>query len=416
MKRFLCAATISISAALNLFAFESPYFNGYTGFLSGIQNEYDSESFDPAFTGETFFAGQIDFGGKLFLRGEFYAKANDIFKYDSLNGDTPNSYLRVEELSATYTVNSAHASHYISLYYGNFEPVGSDLFLQRQFGIKPIRSSFTESFRGLAGASYYPLYAQGIGYTFHPEGNFAAGINLYKNKAAEDENQDDVLNLDLRLASLAGISTIDFSAGLALPSEVNSEDNDALVYIKELQLHGGLNFLIGNRNTTSLLIQGGVNKYILRKDNSDSDSDSDKIEMKDIWAFVEPRAQGKYISIDTSGFIFPAEAAEDMIFLRNIIRRYPGTENVLGMNLNIHTDRLYAGATRLSVGAHTTFAVSRIDPDGDDKQENSLCISPYAGIEILGGTLNASVSVNLLDLKSDPEKSYSATIGFKTKF
>lgn len=104
MKRFLCAAAISISAALNLFAFESPYFNGYTGFLSGIQNEYDSESFDPAFTGETFFAGQIDFGGKLFLRGEFYAKANDIFKYDSLNGDTPNSYLRVEELSATYTV------------------------------------------------------------------------------------------------------------------------------------------------------------------------------------------------------------------------------------------------------------------------------------------------------------------------
>uniref|UniRef100_UPI0025F0F85F hypothetical protein n=1 Tax=uncultured Treponema sp. TaxID=162155 RepID=UPI0025F0F85F len=256
--------------------------------------------------------------------------------------------------------------------------------------------------------------AQGLGYTFHPEGNFAAAINLYKNKAAEDENQDDVLNLDLRLASLVGISTIDFSAGLALPSEGNSEDNDALVYIKELQLHGGLNFLIGNRNTTSLLIQGGVNKYILRK--SDSDSDSDKLEMKDVWAFIEPRAQGKYISIDTSGFVFPAETAEDMIFLRNIIRRYPGTENVLGMNLNIHSDKVYAGATRLSVGAHTTFAVSRVDPDGDDEKEKSLCISPYAGIEILGGTLNASVSVNLLDLKDDPEKSYSATIGFKTKF
>ena len=413
MKRFLCAATISISAALNLFAFESPYFNGYTGFLAGIQNEYDSEKFDPAFTGETFFAGQIDFGGKLFLRGEFYAKANDIFEYDSLNGDTPNSYLRVEEVSATYTVNSAHASHYISLYYGNFEPVGSDLFLQRQFGIKPIRSSFTDSFRGLAGASYSPLYAQGIGYVFHPEGNFAAGINLYKNKAAEDKNQDDVLNLDLRLASLVGISTIDFSAGLALPSEVNNDDNDALVYIKDLQLHGGLNFLVGNRNTTSLLIQSGVNKYILRKSSA---SGSDRLELKDVWAFIEPRAHGKYISINTSGFLFSEEAAEDMIFLRNIIRRYPGTESIFGANLNICTNKLYVGATRLSVGTHTTFAVSRIDPDGDDKTENSLCLSPYAGIEILGGTLNASISVNLLDLKSDPEKSYSAAIGFKTKF
>lgn len=413
MKRFLCAAAISISAALNLFAFENPYFNGYTGFLAGIQNEYDSDKFDPASTGETFFAGQIDFGGRLFLRGEFYAKASDIFKYESLNGEIPNSYFRMEEVSATYTVNSAHASHYISLYYGNFEPIGSDLFLQRQFGIKPIRSYFTESFHGLAGASFYPLYAQGASYTFHPEGDFAAGVNIYKNKAAEDEKQKDVLNLDLRLASLIGISTIDFSAGLALPSEVNSDDNDALIYIKEIQLHGGLNFLIGNRNTTSLLVQGGVNKYILRKSSA---SGSDRVELKDVWAFIEPRAQGKYISINTSGFLFPEEAADDMIFLRNIIRRYPGTESIFGANLNISTDKLYAGATRLSAGAHTTFAVSRIDPDGDDKTEKSLCISPYAGIEILGGTLNASVSVNLLDLKSDPEKSYSATVGFKTKF
>ncbi|MGN0730110.1 hypothetical protein [Treponema sp.] len=414
MKRFLCVAALSISAAFNAIAFEQTYFNGYTGFLAGVQNEYDSDDFDPCTTGETFLAGQIDFGGRLFLRGEFYTRANDIFDCDALNEDQPNSNFRVEEVSATYKINSTHASHYVSLYYGNFEPIGSDLFLQRQFGIKPIRSSFTDSFHGLAGARLYPLYAQGIGYTFHPEGDFAAGVNLYKNKAAKEDGQDDILNFDIRMASLIGNSAIDFTAGLALPSESNEGDDDALIYIKEIQLHGGLNFLVGNRNTTSVLFQVGVNKFITRKDTSDSEND--RIDLKDVWAFVEPRANGKYMSIDTAGFLFPAEAAQDMIFLRNVVRRYPGTENVFGANINIHTDKLYAGATRISLGAHTTLAFSRVDPDGDDKIETSLCISPYAGIDILGGSLSASVSVNTLDLADDPEKSYSATIGFKTQF
>ncbi len=416
MKKFLYATVISIFATFNLIAFEQPYFNGYTGFIATALNDESKDHFSPSYSGETFLAGQFDFGGKFFIRGEIYTKASDILETDTFKQENGNAYFRIEELSATYKANSQHASHYFSLYRGNFEPIGSDLFLQRQFGIAPIGSPLTSSFHGLEGVSFYPLYALGGGYVFHPDADVAFGVNLYKNEANKDDNQDDALNFDLRLASILGNSIFDFSAGLVFPT--NDNDDDALIHINEVELHGGLNLLIGNRNTCSLLVQGGVNKLYLRKK---SNNDDDIIDLKDIFGLVEARASGKYISIDSTGFIFPMNSAEDMIFLRTAIIKSPSAESFFGGNLNIHSDKIYLGATKVSAGAHATFAVSRteeLDSDDDDEYEyeNSFTISPYAEIEILGGTLNASFSINVIEATKNPEKCYCASLGFKTSF
>lgn len=413
LKKIVCAAAALVLAAFSVTALDRPFFNGYTGFSAGVHNSQDETHFKPECFGESFFTGQIDFGGRLFLRGGFYVYGDDIFKYDSISFEERNARFRMEECSATLKLSSAGASHYLNAYYGNFEPAGSDLFLQRQFGIKPVSSSFTDSYRGLAGISYYPMYAKGASYTFRPEGSFAFGISCYQNEASSGSTKKDALNLDVRIASLLGITAADFCAGLALPED---EDDDKYIFaVKEIQIHGGLTFLAGNKNTSSLLIKAGINALRLHKKEDDTEESTDKIDKwRDVYAFVEARAAGKYISIDTSGFFFPRETAQDMVFLRHTAET-KDAECVFGGNVNIHSERLYIGTAKASLGAHTTLAVSRTP---EKSFENSLLISPYAGIDIFGGTLNASVSVDLLDLRkrNDRAECYSAQIGFKVNF
>lgn len=409
LKKNVCAAAAFILAACSLAALERPFFNGCTGFSVGVQNRPDTSSFKPECFGESFLTGQIDFGGTLFLRGGFYVYGDDIFKYDSLSFAERNARFRMEECSATLKLSSSGASHYINAYIGNFEPIGSDLFLQRQFGIKPVSSSFTSSYRGLAGISYYPMYAKGLGYTFRPEGPLAFGISCYQNEALSDESSSDALNLDVRFASLLGITAADLSMGLALPEDEG--DENYFFATKEIQIHGGLTFLVGNRNTTSLLIKAGINRLRLTKKNSGSDKIN---KWSDIYAFAEARAAGKYIAIDSSGFFFPRETAQDMVFLRHTAES-KDAESVFGGNVNIHSEQLYIGATKTSLGAHTTFAVSRTY---EEKFKASLLISPYAGIDIFGGSLNASLSVDCLSLADADKRAqcYSAQVGFKVNF
>ncbi len=397
------------------------FFNGYTGFLVGIQNDDDKNHFDPSFLGEGFFAGQVDFFGRFFLAGEFYLKANDIFDYNIFEEENRNANFRIENLSATLKVNSFRASHYLNLYRGNFEPLGSDLFLQRQFGVSSICSSFTESYHGAEGPTYYPFFADvGLSYVLHPETNFAFGINIYKNdiekiQSSDDEKKEkDTLCLDLRFAGLCGPSIIDFCAGLGLPCDTNTTDDESLLSIKELQFHCGLNLLVGNKSKSSLLIQAGINKLLFTKEYDD-----DKIlDIRNIYAFVEASASGK-IGFDMSGFLLPVESAKDMIFLRPIATRYTDTENLYGANLNIHKENVGSEKSSVSIGLHTTLAFSIIDPSDDNKKiKTTLAFSPYVGVDLLGGTLGASVSINfnIPDVYTDPDKCYFASIGFKRNF
>jgi hypothetical protein len=416
VKKNLRIAFLSVLSSFSLFALEKPYYNGYTGFLAEIKDDCDSCS-KPSCMGESFFAGQLDFGGQLFLRGEFYVQAEDIqrFNYSDNFSRSDNAYFRLEELSATYKLASVGASHYLSAYMGNFEPIGSDLFLQRQFGISPIHSSFTESYHGIAGAVYFPLYARGIGYTVHPESDTAFSLNLYQNRASKDESLSDVLNLDFRAAALLGSATIDFSTGLSCPKN-ESGDTEYIVAIKEIYLHGGLNLLVGNKNTTSLYLNCGINRFALRKTGDDDDDDSSGDLIRNIYGILEARASGKYISFDTSGFIFQKESAVDMIFLRDIVDRNDGLEYLIGGNINAYTDRLYLASTKLTAGVHTTLTVSKIDPDGDNSRQIDVRISPYGKMDLFGGNLNVALSINPVNLIKEISESYSVSVGFKTNF
>ncbi|MCI5830686.1 MAG: hypothetical protein SPJ89_01475 [Treponema sp.] len=417
MKRTLFATVFSLMAAAGAFAIEKPFFSGTTGFLTsfGTNKKEDNTDFKPS--AEAYFAGQLDFSGKLFLRGEFYTISDSIFE-DDMNSE--NATFRVEEISATYKITGDSASHYLSLFKGNFEPFGSDLFLQRQFGISKISSNLTESYHGIEGASINPLYALGASYTARLEGNSALAFSVYKDKARrKDKEEDNSANFDLRYAGVFDYLTIDTYAGLAFPVE-SEDDSDGFININEVQFHCGINALFGNKKSAMLFTQFGVDKVILKE----SDSSDKSLNLKDYYFLVEPRLPFSDFYFNPSVFNFPAKSAEDMIYLRALIAKSPDTENVLGVNFNIVNENLYAGSSRITAGIHGTLAYTEIDNNNLKKHfsstmkdaESTFIITPYTNIEVFGGSLTASLSIDTDELSDSVKKAVTLTAGFKTKF
>ena len=65
---------------------------------------------------------------------------------------------------------------------GEYDPVGSDIFLQRQFGIPSFSSRLTESICGVSRAKIYEMSGIGGTYIIKLPQNLTFGANLYYNK------------------------------------------------------------------------------------------------------------------------------------------------------------------------------------------------------------------------------------------
>lgn len=406
------------------FSLEKPFFSGTTGFLTAVHNDRASKGVHPDLGAEAYLAGQLDFSGKLFVRGEFYVTGNDIFddeRFSDLNKDN-NALFRIEEVSATYKISGESASHYISLFKGKFEPIGSDIFLQRQFGITPIHSKLTESYHGIEGATLYPFYSIGGAYTVHTNGNNAFSVSAYRNKAKQGPEKNNYgANLDLRFATVCDFLTFDALAGLTMPLEEKDSDSNEIMNIKELQFHSGVNALLGKQRSIMLFLQLGVEKVLLKK----ADSDEKRLRFKDIYALCEPRIPVSDFYLMPSAFNIPASCAKDMIYLRTRLLSWPEATHFTGFNVTISNDNIYIGTTRMALGIHGTLLMEDVSgkdlknhpTTAIDDAEKAFIVTPYASLEIFGGTISASVSVDTKEIKDHRKKnSVSGTVGFRTSF
>lgn len=426
MKKFLLLF-ISLVFISPVFAI-MPFFTGYAGFLTDIGNDTNSKEdkiFDPEITAEAYFSGQLDFNGKLLLRGEFFIEADDLVDQNFFEEPTSeNAFFRIEELSATYRLSSASSSHYFSAFLGNFQPIGSDIFLQQQFGIKPIASFFTESWHGLSGASVYPFYGAGLSYVLNPAFPWALGFFFYVNTQTEDETTTNILNSDVRFASVLSWLTADLSAGLSFPLE-NSDDagTEVILIVRKVQLHAGFDLLFGNKNTFSFFLQGGFNKFTLNP--SRTNSSDNKLSFSDLYFIVEPRFALRQCNIDFSLFNIPSESADDMLYLKHIVSSDSSITNLLGANLCIVTDNLYLGNVNFTFGIHTTFCFTdSVLADAISSPANilswnkELYITPFTSVPVFGGEVKAEVSVGIFDLISwaNVKNAFRASVGFRSQF
>ena len=412
MKRTLCAALFSLMAASSIFALEKPFFSGAVGLLTTIANKTDSDSFDPGCGAESYFAGQLDFSGRLFLRGEFYVLADDIFNariFKSGSTET-NAQFRMEELSATYVFNGDKSSHYVSAFTGCYEQIGSDIFLQRQFGIKPIQSNLTNSYHGVQGASLFPDYTMGLSYTGRFSGDNALGLTASKGKLAVTTGNDgDSLNFDARFAKLFNKATIDMVAGVAVPLKKDGDNG------KNPQLHMGFSGLFGFKKSYMLYSQLGINRFVLKRSADDS-----SVRFDDIYFLVEPRIPFGSLYLNIAAFSIPLDSAAEMVYLKPMVRKNPTSQSITGININFVQENCRINTTKFTFGIHGTvgFAGLTMDDVIDDLRDSDkmILITPYTNVEISGGKLNASVSLAVDDLADDAKNAVSLNLGFRTSF
>ena len=399
------------------------FFSGFTGakgdFYSDPQTK-DEKGFDPLLEVQAYFSGQLNISKKFMVRGEFSVQSEDIFGSGIFN-DTEALFC-INELSATYVKPFLGNTQYISAFFGTFEPIGSDVFLQRQFGMRPITSLTTESWLGLRGSYIYPFYGAGVAYILHfDKWPVASGFYLYKNHA-QNEDDDDQINIDWRFAAAMPYLALDFAAGIGAPLSKHHDDDDVILLIDTLYLHSGVGMLLGNRYAHSLFVQAGFEQVALRSRKEES-----KLKDNDIYLLFEPRFTLKACKIHLTFFNFPASlfkatdgwSSKKLIFI----------EDSLGINVTVFTDSLYIKnwdvsfgiATTLSFPDHYLFDLKKpnelFENDEVDSSKNfNVKLSPFLTLPILSGELHMMLQANITDFRTEGwENAIKLNIGYKSQ-
>ncbi len=404
------------------------FFSGYAGIKSDIYSNPDSDDgdFDPMLCVQSYFAGQLNLSRSFLVRGEFSVQTEDIFSSGVFNNT--EAIFCINELSATYVKPFLGNTQYISGFFGTFEPIGSDVFLQRQFGMKPITSLLTESWLGLRGAYIYPFYGVGASYVIHfDQKPIASGVYIYKNHADNDDD-DDQINFDWRFAMTSSYLTVDFAAGIGFPLSHKYNGSDVILLIDTVYMHTGLEVLLGNRYRNSFFAQVGFEQMPLK-----SSDDSNTLKDSEMYLLLEPRFTAKDCKIHLSFFNFPDSlldegnsdiAVKKLIFI----------EDNLGINLAIFTDNLYIRNKTIIFGLHTTLSfpdkylfdlkIKSLDDvkslfgigDDDSSTEYNVKISPFLTMPIMSGDLHVMLQANITDIKDDGwEKAVKLNIGYKAQ-
>ncbi len=491
VKRILCHLALLLAISTSLQALESPYLTGYAGLLGNLTvwpNSYhkpdkEEDTFieqlektfkDPALFAQGYFGGQLLFHNFLILRGEFGIDSDDILGESPL--DSPrylNSIFRPQELSAVVKLQSSSATHYLSAFYGEYEPIGSDVFLQRQFGIAPIRSDLTSSFTSLNGASINESYGAGLSYVLHLSSPIAVGLYLYKDRRDDYEKvywswRNDIrdqagsiprqgaYNADFRVAGAFDYLTFDFRGGVALPEDsIQGSLDEGFMNMNYLSLKAGLSVLGGKPSSTfNVLLQTGFSDLLVdpghkklnprRKLDPDYEEGYDKTlnwnnAAENFYFLLEPRINLRQEKFSVTAFNIPYSQAHKMFYLNNYngggqhkdeyVNPYNRKfTNPCGIDLHAATSRFHLGDKNLTTGVHLTFSMGgqtvhelyRDDKHRENKDywSKAVFVTPYAKLPVHGGELFAATTVSSQIFKRENNwpSSVSVKVGFKINF
>lgn len=399
----------------NINATTKSHFTGYAGALGDMHPNVDSDFFDPQLCLQLFFMGQFDFNGNTIVRGGFNVKTEDIIE-EGVFKDTPSTF-RLDEFSITRMFKSYGATHYISAFVGTFEPIGSDVFLQRQFGISSIASELTQSWSGLSGSTIYPFFGTGLSYVFHPFLPIAAGFYgyyEYKEHTTDHEVSGKLLSTDLRFACNFNRFTVDIAGGLGFPIEdkyeEDDEENKVVLLIRTVDLHAGITMLLGNINSCSFLLQTGFRSMNIdpnHKDNYHICNDNR-------YFLGEFRARKDNFQISFTAFALPKETVnKDMPFIHDPLGFNFGVENgtadfKVGLNVspcfNDYMDNVI-----------DVVKDNIEDADIELKDMFNLYVDPFISWDIFKGNLKAHITLNVTDFNDEPKKSYNFILGYKSR-
>ena len=396
----LLAAAIFISTGL----FAATSFSGYAGGKLNYAANPEAEEFDPDLKLQAFFAGQFNFSQNLWSHLEFSINTGDLLA-QSIFHETDSKF-QIDELSLILRGNMYSCANYFSTFMGTYDPIGSDVFLQRYFNIKPISSKITESYLGLAGSILYPHFGIGISDVLKLYNQpLAFGGYLYVNHEDDDFY---VFNADLRAASVLRYLTIDLAGGIGVPLADKYKGEDVIIAVEKIYWHAGTTILIGNNFTNSLFIQAGIyNASFTKKENSSI------VSPKDLYLLAEPRFLFGNAHLNISVFSLPEATVKKMLFI----------DDTLGVDLNAYGEASTTGSNQLTYGSH--LCVSFVDKNFYDLKEikeitnkgYNINITPYITTTFLSGELHLQATVRTKQfIDGNSEKGISVDLGYRTKF
>lgn len=399
-KTFISILCCLLFSSVSLFA--EITFSGYAGAKADLYST-DSDEFDPGLKIQSFFSGQLNFSQNIILNAEFSLATDDLIE-NSIFKEAPASF-KIDELSLIFRKQFYSATSYLSAFMGTYEPIGSDIFLRRQFSIQPIASKITESWLGLSGSIIYPMFGAGgsevIRFNSVP---LATGIYVYVNHELEDSY---VLNTDLRFAGNFRWFTFDVAAGLGMPMNTSSSDS-AFIIVNTLYWKAGANLLIGNAKTTSLFIQAGFSEMSFKKKNNKWELNEDTA-----YFLFEPRLKTKRFQAHLTLFSMPQETVDNFIFI----------EDMCGANLNVFTDNLHFWNKPFTFGLNGAFSFKDknlfdlIDEPDTMFDDYSINVAPYLMTQFYNGEVHFMTIVKVKDfIDSKPGSAFKFSLGYKTQF
>lgn len=374
--------------------FGQNHFSGFAG-IAGNMGADDDGKFQ--LTTDAFFAGQFDLLGVVLLRAEATVRTSNLVSSDVF--DTVPASFTLDELSITARFPCCHATRYLSVFAGEYESIGSDLFLRRHFGILPIDSMITKTWAGRSDTSIYPFSTLGASYVLKLKTPQAFGFYFYTGKRNEQQRG----NVDLRFAGIFPVVTVDFSVGVGFPITAGgSEGEKSLSLNRRTEFHTGLSSIIGNPHTASLFLQFGITKVIL-----DPEENEKALRLSDLYFLLEPRFKADFMNFHFTLFNMPHQLTEDRFFITN----------PLGCNLAIFAENIYASIFNLTFGAHLTISAqgATLENFNDiSTQDLSFRLTPFAETPIGNGTLMTRFTMDFMKF-TEIHKSMKFTLGYKAR-
>ena len=457
MKQFSVKSTfLSITTKLivvsmftiNLYATS---FSGYAGIAALPQYVKDDDGdYDGSIPIQSFLTGQLELSNFLILRGEISFRPSYL---STLLNDTETDF-RINELSGTVRVNTDYFAHYLALFMGRYESIGSDVFMQRHFGIKPFTSKLLENWRGTAEPAIYDFKELGLSYIIQPSTNFAGGFYFYnykdertiyydKDNKDKNENKDmNVINADLRFAFTSYMWKLDFSGGIGIPmgeSNIGNSDN-AVFSIQSIDAHFGTNMLFTLSEKTDLFLQIGLKRFsFYGKDSPTAKFDDAKENLKNLVFLLEPRFAIKDNAAFTISLFQLPINVYDNDNANKIDEDKSKSEDFFFLHGNLGVDFAYSrlmtifGNTDVELGSHLTAAlhrqyISTLDSlskeSSEDDNENEYktrttdySLSPFMNITLGKGTFKSAISIDIqTEYSGSPTVNAFFMLGYRTSF
>lgn len=403
MKKIRRFCFISVLIVFIFPAFAEISFNGLAGAVGTLCSAPEKDNFDLQLKLQTFFAGQFNLSDNLMIRGEFTVKTSDLIEKSVFK--EIDTKFQIDELSLTFRSSGFELTNYLSLFIGTYEPIGSDIFLRRYFGINPIASRLTESWLGTAGSVIYPLIGAGLGDVLHFSSQpIAIGFYAYVNHELNDSY---VFNIDARIGMVYRYMKLDFSTGIGAPLNTKYY-NDAFIVVNKLYWRAGINLLLGNPRNFSMYVQTGASEIPFSKNNK-------KISFSNVktYILIEPRLNISALNFALAAYSLPSETVSSLLFI----------DDTLGTALNIYTDGFHINNQIFVFGVNTSFSFPEKkltdlkDFPSFFPDNFNIGIAPYISTKVLNGNLNLMAKVNVMDIvRGKWFRGLGISLGYKTQF